>query len=193
MLGLLVKGVDAPHMPVARIFDPVARGDEVHRDHIGHQRDVGAGLRRLDQCLLNGGAGGIVDMHDAAVAVPALARQVPALAKCVTLIERHAQLRQLLNRVRRARDDKFHRLAVVQARTRDHRVLDMLLETVPAIEHGRNAALRPCGRSAVERALGDHQHLAILRQMDSSRQPRRAGADNDDIIGADRHPVRPQP
>ena len=41
---------------------------------------LGCAARRLLQRLLHRPAGGVVDMDDAAVAVPALAGQVPALA-----------------------------------------------------------------------------------------------------------------
>ena len=54
----------------------VAAGDEVDRDHVGHQRDVRMLGRRGFERLLDRLAGRVGDMDDAAVAVPALAGQM---------------------------------------------------------------------------------------------------------------------
>ena len=75
-----VQRIDAPDMAVARIALAMAAGDEVDRDHVGDQGDVGMGGGGLLQRLLHRPAGGVVDMDDAAVAVAALAGQMPALA-----------------------------------------------------------------------------------------------------------------
>jgi len=78
--------------------------------------------------------------------VPALARQMQITR---ILIERHAQLNQLLNRGGRLLDHEFNRLAPVQPCTRDHRIAHMIFERVARIENGGNPALRPCGGAAV--------------------------------------------
>ena len=83
--------------------------------------------------------------------------------------------------------DEFHRLAIVETRAGDHRVVDMRLETVTRVEYGSDAALRPVGRPAVERALGQHQHLAILREVDGGRQSGGARTDDDDVMGGGGH------
>ncbi len=190
-LGRLVKGIDAPDMAVARITLAMARGDKVDRDHILHQGDVGIGARGLEQGDLDGVAGGVVDMDDAAVTVPAFARKVPAFAKGVAAIlagvEGHAERREPLDRGGRFGHDEFHRRAIVEARAGDHRVVDMRLETVTRVEYSSNAALRPVGRPAVERALGQHQHLAILREVDGCRQSGGARTDDDDVMGGGGH------
>ncbi len=62
--------------------------------------------RRLEQRLLHRPAGRVVDMDDAAMAVPALARQVEVVA---FRVERHAELDQPLDRARRALDDELDR------------------------------------------------------------------------------------
>src|SRR3546814_8437191 len=71
-------------------------------------------------------------MDDAAVAVPAFARQVERLALG---IERHAEGDQPLNRARRALDDEFDDPAIVEPRAGDHRILDMAFERIARLEH----------------------------------------------------------
>ena len=182
--GRRVERIDAPDMAVARIALAMAGGDEVDRDHVGDHRDVGMGMRRLLQRLLDGPAGGVVDMDDPAVAVPALAGQVPALAVAVAG-EGHAQLRQPRDRRRRVLDHELDRGAVVEAGAGDHRVLDMRLERVAGLEHRRDPALRPAGRAL---ALGQHRHLEALREVERRRQPGRAGADDQDVVVLASHP-----
>ena len=68
-----------------REFRRVAAGDQVDRHHVGDERDVGVGGGGLLQRLLDRPAGGIGDMDDAAVAVPAFLGQMPAIrvvARC---------------------------------------------------------------------------------------------------------------
>ena len=101
---------------------------------------------RFLQRLLHRPAGGVVDMDDAAVAVAALAGQVPALAVRVA-VEGHAELRQPGDRRRRMLDDELDRGAVVEPGAGDHRVLDMAFEGVAGLEHRRDPALRPAGRA----------------------------------------------
>ena len=174
-----VDGIDAVHASLARISLAVPAGDEVDRRHVGDQADIGIGLGRLLQRLLHGETGRVVDVDDPAVAVPALARQVPALADA--LVEGHAELGQPFDRRRRVLDHELHGGAVIEARARDHRVLDMLLEAVAFFEHGGDAALRPGGRSARDRALGEHAHPEAVGQVDRRRQPGRAGADDEHV------------
>ena len=119
---------------------------------------LGLAARRLLQRLLHRPAGGVVDMDDAAVAVAALAGQVPALL--AVRVERHAELGQPLDRRRRVLDDELDRGAVVEPGAGDHRVLDMALERVAGLEHRGDPALRPAGRALS--ALGQHRHLEAL-------------------------------
>ena len=144
---------------------------------------VGGGLF---QRLLHRPAGGVVDMDDPAVAVAALAGQVPAIAAAVG-VERHAQVREPRDRRRRVADDQLDRIAVVEPRAGDHRVLDMAFERVARLEHRRDPALRPAGRTL---PLGEHRHLEALREVERRGQPGRAGADHDHVELALSHPCR---
>src|SRR5690606_36186480 len=117
----------------------VAPGDQVDAGLAGHEADVGMRLGRLEQRFLHRPAGRVVDVDDAAVRVATLAgqMQVPALA-----VEGDAQFDQPVDRVRRAFDHELDRLAPVEASTGDHRVVDVVLESVARVEHGGDPALR---------------------------------------------------
>ena len=69
-------------------------------------------------------------------------------------VERHPQLDQPVNRVRRLADHEFDRLKPVKPRARDHRIVNVVLKRVARIEHRSDPALRPGGRSAGQLALG---------------------------------------
>src|SRR5690606_2950843 len=109
----------------------------------------------------------------------ALASEVQAVA---IHVERHAELDQPRDRMRRALDDEFDRLLPVEPGTRAHRVANMLLEGVAGIQDGGDSALRPCCRSAGERALGEDQHLDLFGKPQRRGQPRRARTDDDDVV-----------
>ena len=128
--------------------------------------------------LLDGPAGRIGDVDDAAVAVAALAGQVQ---RPVFGCERHAERDQTLDRARRGFDDMLDDLAVVQARAGDHGVVDMGFEAVAFLEHGGDPALRPRARAVAQCALGDHRDLVGLGKVERRGQPRRAGTDDEDV------------
>ena len=155
-------------------------GDQVDTRLSRQQRDVRMRLGGLEQCRLHRPARRIVDMHDAAVRMAALARQVQRLG---FLVERHAHFDQPLDRVGRIFNDELDRLAPVEPRARDHRIVDMIFERVARVEYRRDPALRPGGRSAGQLALRENENAAMLRKRDRRRQPRRAGTDNDDVVG----------
>ena len=115
--GRAVEGVDAPNVAVAAApaaTCDLALGDQVDRDHVGHQHDVRVGGGGFFERLLHRPAGGIVDMDDAAVTVPALARQVKrTIARGAVGVERHAERDQPLDRGGRAFDHAFDRRADV--------------------------------------------------------------------------------
>ena len=135
---------------------------------------------RAFQRLLDRPAGGVGDMDDAAVAVPALAGQVQ---RAVLAGERHAELDQARDRARRRFDDMLDHRAVVEPGAGDHRVVDVRFEAVAFLEHRGDPALRPARRAFAERALGDHRDLVRLGKVERRRQPGRARADDEDVGG----------
>jgi hypothetical protein len=173
-----VDGIDAPHIARARIALFVPRRGEVDRDLIGHQRDVGVRGRGAQQRLLHRPAGRVGDMNDPAVRMPTLARQVQ---RARLLGKRHAQFTQPRDRGGRLRHHELDDRAIVQPRARDHRILDMVLERVARLQHRRDAALRPCGGPFVQRALGEHGDAEPLGERQRRGQPRRSGADDQDV------------
>ncbi len=174
-----VKRIDAPHMPVGGEALAMAAGDEIDRRHVAREMAVGVGLGRLQQRLLHRPAGRVVDMHDAAMAVPALAREMPAVAAVLARIERHAERRQPIDRGRRVLDHELHGAAIVEAGARHHRVLDMALERVAGFQHSGDAALRPGGRSL---ALGQHDHAEAIGEVERRGQPGGTRPDDDDVV-----------
>src|SRR5437868_6851802 len=139
----------------------------------------GGGFERL----LHGIAGGVRDMDDAAITVPAFAGQVERIA---LLREGHAELDQMLDRARRRFDDMLDDADIVQPGAGDHRVVDVGIEAVAFLEHRGDPALRPAGRAFAEGALGDDRHLAGLGKVERRGQSRRARADDQDV-GFDAH------
>ena len=164
-------------MAVAGIALAVAAGDEVDRHHVGDDADIGMRGRRFLQRLLHRPAGGVVDMDDAAVAVPALAGEVPAIL-ALSGVERHAELGQPRDRSGCVANDELDGGAVVEAGAGHHRVLDVALERVAGLQHRRDTALRPPGRAL---ALGKHRHLEAVGEIQRRSEARGAGSDNDDV------------
>ena len=182
--GFDVERIDAVAAARRKAFAfDMRRGDQVDRHHAGDQRDVGMRHRRLLQRLLHRPAGGIVDMDDAAVAVAALAGQVPAFGPGFAGIERHAEFGEAVDRCRCVFDDEFDGGAVVETGTRHHRVLDMAFEGVAGFEYRGDAALRPSGRSGRDIALGEHRDLEAPGEVERGGQAGGARTDDDDIIG----------
>ena len=177
--GGLVERIDPPHAASGREVLAVAIGDEVDAGAPRQQGDVGIGLGGLEQRRLHRPAGRVVDMDDPAVRMAALAGEVERVGVAV---ERHAQFAQPVDRGGRAFDHELHRLAIVQPRARHHRVANVIVEGVARIEHRGDPALRPGGRSAGQRALGQHQHLARFGQRQRRGQPRRARADDQHVM-----------
>ena len=177
--GSLVERIGTPHAARPRVIRLVAPGDQVDAALPGQQRDVRIFLRRLEQRGLHRPAGSIVHMDDAAVRMPAFARQVQV---AFLAVEGHAQLAQPVDRGRRAFDHELDRLLVVETRPGDHRVTDVVVERVARVEHRGDAALRPRGGAAVEPALGEHQHALGLRQRQRGGKSGSARTDDEDVV-----------
>ena len=120
-------------------------------------------------------------MDDAAVRYARLRASDASRRHSAVEIERHAELRQPLDRFGRVFDDKFDRRRGCSARARDHRILDMALKRIAGFQHRRNPALRPRGRAVGKRAFGKHDHLSLWRQLQRRRQPRRTRTDDEDV------------
>jgi hypothetical protein len=154
--------------------------DEIHGDHVRDQRDV----RMLEsgrlERLLHSRPRRVGDMDDPAETVPPFTRQV----QCAAFIgERDAQFDKPLDGLGCGLDDMLNHLPVVQSGAGDHRVVDVRFEAVAFLEHRGDPALRPAGGALSQRALGDHRDLAVLGEVQRSRQSGRAGADDQHVRG----------
>jgi hypothetical protein len=146
----------------------VTIGHEIDRDHVGPQCDVGMGPRRLDQGFLHGIAGGVVDVDDPAMGMPAFASE---MKRASLFVEGHAEIDQTPDRFGRMLDHEFDRLAPIEPGPGDHGIADVILEGVALVEHGGNPALRPRGRTAVKRALGQNETRHFSARTSAAVRP----------------------
>ncbi len=158
----------------------VAARDEVDRDHVGHEGDIGVLRGGGFERLLDRKASGIGHMDNPPIAVPALARQVQRVAFDR---ERNTQFDQMGDRARRRLDDMLDDASVVEPRAGDHGIVDVRLEAVAFVEHRGDPALRASRRAFAQSALGDHRDRVRFGEVERRRQPSRARADDEDIGG----------
>ena len=142
---------------------------------------LGCGGGSFSERLLDRPAGGVVDMDDATVGVPALPCQVPAFGDSLAGVERDAECGQPVDGGGGVFDDIFDGGAVVEAGACDHRVLDVAFIGIAGFEDSGDAALRPGGRAGRHVALGEHCDPEARGEIEGSGQPGSAGADDDDI------------
>ena len=157
----LVQRVGTPDASRSAEAFLMVAGDKIDACLPRQQCDVLIGMGRLEKGILHGPAGSIVDMHDAAMGMAALAREMQVSA---LLVEGHAQFDEAVDRRRCALDDISHHFAIVEAGTCHHRVAHMVVEGIACVEHGRDPPLRPSRAASVKLALGQYQHALFLRQ-----------------------------
>ena len=122
-------------------------------------------------------------MDDPPVAMATFARQ---MERAILACERHAEIDQPCDCVRRMFDDMLDDFAIIQARSGDHRIVDVRVEAITFLEHRGDSALSASARAVAERALCDHRDLALFGEIEGSGETRRAGPD-DQYIGVDAH------
>src|SRR5689334_11429449 len=105
----------------------MAPRDEVDRDHVGYERDVGVLCRGCFERLANRPAGRVGDVDDAPVAVPAFPRQ---MKRTIFGCEWDSKIDQSSDCRGGMLDDMFDHLAVVEPGAGDHRIIDVRLEAV---------------------------------------------------------------
>ena len=142
----------------------------------GTRRDVGMRGGGLLQRLLHRPAGGVVDMDDAAMAVPALAGEVPGAA-VLAAVERHAELGEPVDRRRRAARRRTRPSARSLSPAPAIIVSSIWLSNVSP--GSSTAAIPPCAQAVEpvgEPALGEHRHLEARREVErrASAPPRRS-------------------
>ena len=137
------------------------------------------GLGLLVQRALHGLAGGVLVVDHPAMAVTALAGQVPRTA--LGGVEQHALVDQPLDGGRTFLDGEANRVHVAQPGAGDEGVLHMGIEGVGGVEHGGDAALGPVGAAGVDSRLRHDADLAVIRHAQRQGQAGRAAADHQDV------------
>ena len=99
------------------------------------------------------------------MAMAAFTGQMPVALIWTIKIEWHAKTGQPPDRFWRVFDDELHRLTVVQAAARNHRVLNVAFKRIARFQHCRDPALCPCRRAIGQGAFRQHRHLIFLRQL----------------------------
>ena len=155
-------GAEGFHMATAAVEDigaqaAVARlaqfggGDQVHRDVVFQQLDIGVGLRLLQQGIEDRRAGGVGRVNDAAMAVPALPGEVEVVGLGAILAppagKGHALIHQPADRIATVADDLTNGVLVAESATGNQGVLHMGIDGIRVIQHRRHATLRPEGRT----------------------------------------------
>ena len=179
MAGFIVERVNTPDIFRAGRLFRVAVNDQVDRHHMRSERDIGVGRRGILQRFLHRPAGRVVNMDNPPVAVSAFPREMEDFR---LLVERNAHILQPGNRGRGIFHDKFNGFTPVEPSAGNHCVVDMVFERIACIEYRSDSALGPCGRSAGQFTLGQHQHLVGPGQRDRGAQPGGAGPDNNDVV-----------
>ncbi len=126
-------------------------------------------------------AGRIGRMDDAALAVAAFAGQVEAELGLLVTGEGHALRDQPFDRGSALRHDRARRGLIAQAGAGHQRIGHMLVMAVMRVEHGGNAALGPVTGAVAQRALGNNDNFAGIREVEGHRQAGETAADNGDI------------
>jgi len=134
-------------------------GDQIHRDMIFQQSDIGVAANPITQRQLHRVAGGIGGVYHAAVAVAAFTREMVAGLIPGLFGELHTLSDQPFDFFTAMLDDNARHFFVAQTGTGDQSIADMLLDTVARSQHSGNAALRPIAGAIQQGFLGDHRHL----------------------------------
>ena len=158
----------------------VPPGDQVDRDHVGDERDVGMLERRRFQRLLDRRAGRVGDMNDPAMAVTAFAGQVQRAAFGG---ERHAQFDQPLDRRGRASTTCSTTSGSLRPAPA---IIVSLMWASKLSPSSSTAAIPPCAQPVApspSAPLAMTATLRVLGEVQRGGQPGRAGADDEDVRG----------
>ena len=163
--------------------------DQVPRDVVLVEGDVGMRLSRLQERALDLLPGHVGGVHDALLAVPALAREVE-LARVFAPRELRAELDESVDRVLALRAHDVHRSRVAQKVPRDVRVPRVIGGGVVGAHHRGDAALGVVRGALVGDVLRDDRDAAVLGGLQGVGQAADAAADDevihDDFLARDR-------
>ena len=190
-VGFDVQGVHAVtalrRTRLHRVLLQVALGDQVDRHPLLTQGDVGMTLDLVEQHIVDGLAGGIGRVGNAADRMAAFASQVQAQRPGRVGRERHTACNQPLNGFGTVACNELGGALVDQAAAGFLGVAHMGLDAVVAAQHADNATLGPGRGSFVHLALGQHDHGLRFCQVQGHRQTSQPRTDDDDRQGRFRH------
>jgi len=156
----------------------IAVGDQIDRHPLLAQHDVRVPLDLGQQDIVDGLAGGICCVRNAAHRVPALAGQMQPQGAGRVWRERHAPLHQPLHRVRAVAGNEFGCALIHQAGAGFLRVTHMRFDAVVAAQHAHDAALGPGRGGFFQVPLGQHDHGLLVGQVQGHGQARQTGTNH---------------
>ncbi len=115
-------------------------------------------------------------MENAALAVSALARQVPRTV--FLLREFDAAVYQIADSLGRMLADFAHDVLFAQPGAGNHGVFHMLVERVGRIHHATDAALGIIGIAILQAFFRDKDDFAFIRELEGGDKPGHAGTDD---------------
>ena len=144
----------------------------------------GQARTRFEQRALDLAARDVAGVHDAPLAVPALAPEIELAVRRARKFG--AELHEPAHGVGALAHAELDDHVVAEPGARRHRVLDVLFERVVGREHGGDAALRPARGGVVRaaRLVTDHD-LAVTRRAQGEGEPGDAAAEHEKV-GDDR-------
>ncbi len=158
----------------------VAVSDQVHRHPAFAHADVGMALDLFQEDIVDGLAGGISRVGDAAHGVATFAGQVQAQRAFGVGRKRHAALDQPLHGSSAVTGDELGRVFIDQARASFLGIAHVGADAVIVAQHADDAALRPGGGGFFQLAFGQHDDRLRLGQVQRHRETGQARANDDD-------------
>ncbi|EXI69489.1 MAG: hypothetical protein AW07_04232 [Candidatus Accumulibacter sp. SK-11] len=153
-------------------------GDQIDRDVILENADVGLLANLARQCSLHREASRVGDMDDPASAVAAFARQM------VTILvagEGNALVDQPVHRAPPVLDHEACRAEVIQAGAGGDRVANVRLDRIAVVQDRGDSALCPARGAVLEGALADQRHAPCCRQPQRRSLAGQSTADYENI------------
>lgn len=178
-----VEGIDAVALDAGGMFgDPFAEvvlGDDIDSELIFFQDDIRVVVDSLKEAAFYFGAGIILMVKDAELAMAALTVEVEAAV--LSHVEIDAILNELGDTFWGLADSHFNDLTVTDAIASDKGVGDMLLEAVALIHHSSNTPLCIFGRALGSHRLRKDANFTIGGHLESETQAGDARTDDKKI------------
>ena len=155
--------------------------DQVDRNVVFEDRNVGVGKDLLAKRLLDCGTGRVGGVDDAPVRVSAFAGEVVANRRRVVLRKGNPFRDQPLDGLAAMFDDEPGCFGIAQAGAGRVGVPLVIVKTVGGVEYRRDTTLRPGAGTIREAALGDQCHLERIGKAQCHRLSGQATAENEDV------------